>query len=55
MFKEGVDVNEYNDNYILLIVVCDGGYIFIVKELINVGVDVNLNYLEIFLLLVVYY
>lgn len=41
MKKISDDFNMKNRCEILLIVLCEEGYLCIVKELINVGVDVN--------------
>lgn len=40
--KVGVDVNFWDEYYILLMVVCYKGYLIVVEELIEVGVDVNI-------------
>lgn len=39
----GVDVNLYSGDIILFLIVCENEYLEIVIELIEVGVDVNLN------------
>lgn len=43
MIKGGVDVNMKDGDKILFIVVCFKEYLYVVKELIKVGVDVNLE------------
>lgn len=47
----GVNVNFRDILYILLIVVCWEGYMFIVEELVKVDVDVNLR--DVFNILIV--
>lgn len=41
LIKVGVDVNILDRYYIFLIIFCREGYLCIVEELINVGVNVN--------------
>lgn len=41
VIKVGVDVNLKDKDYILLILVCEEGNLWIVVVLIDVGVDVN--------------
>lgn len=43
MIKGGVDVNMKDKNKIFFIVVCYKEYVYVVKELIEVGVDINLG------------
>lgn len=43
MVKYGSDVNLSDRENILFIVVCKGGYVNVVEELIKVNVDVNLS------------
>lgn len=43
MLNIGVNVNLNNGDRIFLLVVCEGGYLNIVEELVLEGVDVDLN------------
>lgn len=43
MLNIGVNVNLNDGDKIFLLVVCEGGYLNVVEELIIDGVDVNLN------------
>lgn len=43
MIKYGVDVNLRDIYEMFLLIVCNNGYLSIVKVLIKVGVDVNLS------------
>lgn len=53
LIKVSVIVNFGNEYEILFIILCEKGYIFMVEELIKVGVDVNLvKYCKMFFIFV---
>lgn len=53
MINVEVNINYKNDIYILFIGVCENGYIYVVKLLIDIGVGVNVVCIDKLLLIVV--